>query len=65
MVNEQQWDALLHGNRFTGNDIVFRELEDPLWHQTSVIVSSAVEEEIKAAKDVCHAIIIRDGADKL
>lgn len=40
-ITEAEWDALLRGNGFSGNDLVIRDYKDERAHYVSIIVSTA------------------------
>lgn len=42
-INEVQWDALLKGNGFSGNDLIIRDHESKICHAFSLMFSTAVE----------------------
>lgn len=59
-VTEDVWDKLLRANGFSGNDLVIRDHESDECHVSSIIVSTALEEEREAVISDNRLVLITD-----
>ena len=61
-VSEEVWDKLLRANGFSGNDVIMRDYQSDECHITSILISTALEEEKPAeTSKPGQLVLITDG----